>query len=395
MTRGLPTAAAAVLAVLTLWAIPAATLVAHGVERPGSGVSVTGPVDFQAFVEAAEGEEVASVELRLTRGSSAYGQLQLAHREGPTTAGRSTWGAGYDPLGSAIGSGPLPNGPYNVEVQVASTAAEESTTSPWSGHSVTFSVPPPPVAVEARTVETVAGSVEVSWTAVHVPDFLRYDVQRALAGADFTTIQSVPSADRTAALDVPPDDAEYRYRVVAVRADGTGGETSSTSSAAGVDGAPVPMPAEQPSGRDEPTEEPMPTPTQTQDAGGLPTLPPDPSGIPTPPPAPSPTPQVMIPGQARPPTLALPPPAQVPQAPTPVPFAAPVQTFAPTLPFDATQTEVASLDFEVLPGSTREGGTLAVYSESPDRKRILSAVALGLVCLVLAGHVRRLARTPF
>ena len=155
------------------------------------------------------------------------------------------------------------------------------------------------------------------------------------------------------------------------------------------------MPAEQPSGREEPTEEPTPTPTQTQDAGGLPTLPPDPSGIPTPPPAPSPTPQVMIPGQARPPTLALPPPAQVPQAPTPVPFAAPVQTFAPTLPFDATQTEVASLDFEVLPGSTREGGTLAVYSESPDRKRILSAVALGLVCLVLAGHVRRLARTPF
>ena len=37
MTRGLPTAAAAVLAVLTLWAIPAATLVAHGVERPRLG----------------------------------------------------------------------------------------------------------------------------------------------------------------------------------------------------------------------------------------------------------------------------------------------------------------------------------------------------------------------
>lgn len=377
-------AAALVLAVLTAWAAPALTVESHGLERPASGARLTGPVDFQAFADASEGEQITAVRLRLLRAGAPYGELALGYREGPPTFGRSLWGSGYDPLGSGIGGGPLPNGAYGVEVAVSSSAA----TTGWTGHAVSFAVPPPTVSVEATTVEEVTGSVEVSWSGVTLPDFVRYDVQRALAGQGWATVGSIPSASTTSTVDVPPDEGEYRYRVVVVRGDGTGGETSSTSDPAGVDGAPVPMPNEPPPGRGEPTEEP--TAQESPDAG-LPTFPTDPSAPPAPPPPPPPPPSVVIPGRADPPALSLPPPAPVPQAaPPPSPF--PTQTFAPTLPFPATQTEVAELGLDLLPGAAREGGTLAVYTEEPDRRRVVTAVAIALLCLVVAGHLRRLAR---
>lgn len=365
---------AAFAAALVLVAAPAVAQPTVSLRAPIEGERVAGAVQVVARAVAGPDEEVDAVTLRIVDAGELLGTLRLTRSSGDAAA-ESTWIGGLDPL-TADEGGALPNGPLSLEVRaVASTGGAPQEPTPWSGHVAVFSVAPPTVAttVDIERDTPAAMVVHITWTAVALPDFLRYEVQREDDGA-WSTIARLPSADVAEFRDAPASGSQPRYRIRVVRSDGAEGEVSSTGEPVTAGDEPqAPEASEEPSSEpsSEPTAQPSPT-TGTSTGpvtGGITFLPPPPP----PPAAPVPAPPLS--------------------APPPIAPAAP--TFEPFLPFDEEEAEVVERDEEDLDttlGSVRRGGTLAVYTEEADDRRLYLAGAAGLLLLVLAGHVGRLAR---
>lgn len=272
----------------------------------------------------------------------------------PSTKQASSWQAHLDPLADE----PLPNGRYLLEIRaVTSAAGQAAEPTEWVGHDVVLDVPPPRVAVYAEPQAPDYNSVEVTWTATALPDFIAYHIERGQDGR-WATIASVVDQERSSITDVVAEPGHYDYRVRVVRSDGQGGSRQSISEVASVSADP----ADPQNSAPEPQQA-----TQPQ-----PGLAPGPVTVRPAPPA--------IDG---PPAVA---------APTLVPFDDGV--FEETLPFDSeppdrtvTETETAFQDSTV-----RGGGGLAVLTESGDERRAAMAFATGLLLVVAAGHMWRLSR---
>lgn len=377
----------AALGLTLLLAGPAAAVIEYAVDAPIPGTVISGASDFRAYVVAEPGERVEAVTLRLAGPQDRV--VQLSHRAGPVTDGRSVWGAGVDPLGAPA----LPNGPYRADVRViVSRDGQTQPPTAWQGHQISLAVPPPTVQVTAAPIEPAFAAVEVTWTAVQLPDFRRYVVERRGEEGGWSTVAQVASADTTRIIDAVPGPGTYRYRVRVARADGAGGELTSTSDPATVVAAPGGGVAPEPEPRV--TAEPEADPQEGEDVAAAD----DPAGGEAGEPGPAETttaatsPGVgrprLVPGSVQPPQLNLPRgPVSAPQVVEPAPGS---DVFEETLPFGSDQITVTDTDLALRDGSVREGGTLAVLSEEGVERRVYLAAAGGLLLLVLAGHLRRL-----
>lgn len=201
-----------------------------GVESPGPGQVVAGPFTITGFVEALQEHRVDAVRSRLRRGDQPVGPVRNLQRDGDAPAGpgmrRSTWKTSMD-----IDS--LPNGTYAVEVSFVSSLYPDG--SPWQGHQIIVDAPPVAKLETARVTDGDARTVEVRWVRSSAPDLIRYVVQRASGGGEFTDVHTATSADATTHVDTTPEHGEYRYRIKVVRSGADGGEREAVSEPRTVD----------------------------------------------------------------------------------------------------------------------------------------------------------------
>jgi hypothetical protein len=353
---------AATLGLVSGWliiaAVPATAVVNWDVTNPGPDALVEGPLDLAVVVDAAEGEQVQAVAIRFVRDGSPFGASGLlSYRAGPLTAGRSGWGSRLDPTRSwALGGQPMPNGLYDVQTQakILTSAGEQWTE--WRGHPIALQVPPPATISTLRSAG--GGQIEVSWRQIQLPDFVRYDVERSADGVSWAVVASMASPDTTRLVDAPPP-GMWRYRTRVVRSDGQGGQLTTVSAPAGIDGLPPHAP-----GGDS-SQPAMVGAAAADDASGAVPL--------TRPPSPAAGSDThLAPGAWKPPALTSPHP--------------PSDTYHRTLPYPKTRQQAVRAE---AAAEEREAGANAIsVTPSPLHDRqLLLPVAGGLLLMILAAHV--------
>lgn len=369
---------------------------------PGAGTTITAPVGITASATGGPDEQIERVEARLVPGSQprrVAGQIvRLDYVEGPTAGGTSRWVTSMDPLASwGSGGGPLPNGPYQLEVRAVSGTGATG----WHGHDVLVDAPPP--ATSVRVTPTPEG-VAVSWGAVRLPDFTRYTLQRSVEGASWTDVVSLPEPDRTTHVDTAqpadgtaPPAGSVRYRVLVARASATGGERTSESEPATVEvaeGVATPAPsASAPSASASPSPvSPSPSPSA--------------SAVPSPSPSTSGPLVPSGPRRAQPPAVrrgfAVIPPA----APSPPPAALVAPPGQVALPEEIVDSALGTIPVQPSDGERADeseepetvaaiadedpGGTLTVIGgREVALQSVLPPLAGGLVLVLSAAHVLR------
>jgi hypothetical protein len=360
---------------------PAAAIADQRTIAPSSGSELAAPFEVVVRVESDPGEFIERVDARISGAGERF--VQLSEDQALQPDGSRLWRAVVNPIDGLA----LPNGSYQIASQVTPALAEAST---GPANDVRFVLPPPARGLAARPSADDATRVELAWESVALPDFVGYRVQRRSdgAGGTWATVVDIDDPRIEQAEDVVPQPGAYRYRLIVVRGDGSGGEVFGSSSPQGVRADPEdpgtfaapPEPAPRPQG----TEAPDPDQADPSDV--------EPTQTPTPPPGTGPrsggpvTIQPPSSGTGQPPRAA--PPAVVP-------FDDGV--FEGVLPFDEQLAETAQSPGIVLgPGETpflqdevRGGGTLAVLTDAPPDPRVPTAAAAGLLLLVVAGHVRR------
>ena len=399
---------------------------------PTAGQEITGPVDIAAFVVPDAGVAVDYVEARLTGPVSRTLRLEPVRL---ADDGSQRWETALDPRSSAQ---TLPNGTFMLEIR---TVQRGGPSLPYVGHAVELRVPPPRRTLVGEPVVGNSQQVRLSWDRVTLPDFEAYRIERRAdtEGAAWSTVLDVVDQSSVEAIDTVPEEGAYRYRLAVVRGRGAspeagdGGELRSTSPVTGVrattqnpgtftppaDDAVPPadsaaVPADDRTGDDEVGDDGvtdgagpagpgvitrpgvLPRPTSDQQADGL-------GGA-----APAgPTQPAAGPGGGGEPELA----AQVPVDPRPVPQVPPSESLEPSetaatpapplgtevfedlLPFEQTASEMVLTETETafIDGEVIEGGSLNIYTEQrlDQQVEILSAVAAGLLLLLVSGHIRR------
>ena len=409
-------------------AAPAMAVEEWGVAAPSSGTTIRDRTHLSAFATAMPAERVEAVVLRLIGpGLAGAPTRELQFEAGTPDGGRSAWGIDLEPLASwAAGGGPMANGRYRIEVQVRSSlqgVPQEPTG--WQGHAIVLDVPPPATRVEVAVAAADARTFDVTWQPVSVPDFVRYEVERA-AGLDgpWATVARVPAAGATELIDAVEEPGDYRYRVVVVRAGGDGGEATTASS---------PQAARMPAADPAPATGPSPSdPPDPAGPSGLPTdgaagLPGDPSS-PTPSPSASPGPGAgaavaptdgsgVVPGLPAPLTsqgTAQAPPQTLVQAPSITVSPGPAQVPA-RVPLTAPQGGMSPpggdvfnpvLDLPQRPGAKVEQGSVTAHaggvrrqvlevfdSTTVDPRGVLVPIATGLLLTLVGLHLRRFLRS--
>lgn len=375
----LAVAAMAVIAV----ALPGTAAVRSDLLNPAAGARLDDAFVIRAYVDAADDEQIRTVEVRLVGPSTLTVNLQAAGS--PDADGAGTWEARVDPL--APGE-VLANGAYRMLARVIAVGAEPGRT---FGHDIVMEVAPPQTQLVAAPSPEDATAVELRWDAVELPDFRSYRIQRRphTGAVEWAVIAEFDEESTTELIDRVPAAGEYRYRVIVVR----GGATSESEVVSASDPQGVRADPDDPGTFIAPPEpQPRPTATPTP-AATAPTNPDEVTGTGELGPAENSTSGTPLPVDVTPQRPAQPIP--VPQ-PAPAPAPAPViplddGIFTSELPFEATETELTIRETEtsLRDGSVREGGTLAVLTEDPQDRGVILGAATGLLLVVVAGHLRR------
>ncbi|HUG84812.1 MAG TPA: hypothetical protein VMM13_09620 [Euzebya sp.] len=377
-SRG-PLAAAAVLAWLAVTmvtlAMPAVAAEV-GLVAPGPDSVIEGPFEVVVNVRPDDGEVIERVEVHVA--GAAERTVGLVADPQPDAEGNQVWRATVDPSEGLA----LPNGAYRISVRISplvGPATQEE------DHGVRLVVPPPRRDLTAQPTEEDATAVDLRWQPVALPDFISYRIQRR-SHADtgtWATVHDLPDPRAEEVRDRVEQPGSYRYRLIVVRSDGAGGELFATSTPQGVRADPedpgtFTAPPE-PDPRPTPARSPTPAPTPTDD------------GPAPPPPAPARPADVASPPQA--PATVNPAPSGRPTPPATPPTVVPFNggEFEELLPFETTESEMTIVETETafLDGATREGGTLAVLTEQPRDRGVLTASAAALLLIVMSAHVRR------
>lgn len=355
-----------------------------GVTAPAADARIDGTFDVRVRVQPDEGEIIQQVEATLTGPTERV--VDLVQDPDPAADGSQTWAGRIDP--TAGGTPPeeaLSNGPYRIAVRAVPLVGDPGEAAVVA---VQLVVPPPPRVLTAIPGEADATAVELSWDPVSLPDFVAYRIERRPHDVDgpWTVVHDLPDERADRVVDAVGEPGAYRYRLLVVREDGAGGELAATSQPQGVRADPAdpgtflvpPEPAPRPSA----------TPTPTTEPDGAAGVPPAPTAAPTA----APPPRINAPVTVGPPAPPAPPaPVAPPLSPPPavVPFDDGV--FEDLLPFEATESEriVVDTDTTFLDGAVREGGTLAVLTEEPQDRGVVTAGAVGLLLVVIGAHVRR------
>lgn len=372
---------------------PAGAIAEVGLTSPVEGSRLEGAFEVVVRVRPDEGEVVQHVRASISQASisqessqagasgSSERTVDLTQDAEPDTDGSQVWRGTVDPADGI----PLANGTHQIGIEAAPLLGEPRAA---QGHDVQLAVPPPRRDLSANPSQVDATAVELAWQPVTLPDFVAYRVQRRPHDVDgpWATVHDLPDPRADGVVDAVSDPGTYRYRLIVVRSDGDGGELFATSAPQGVRADPddpgtFPVPPE-PDPRPSSTPAPAPSPDPDPDgASGSETPGPTESGTATGPPVPT------GPVTVRPPPSAVAPPLAPP--PAVVPFDDGV--FEDLLPFEATESEriVIDSDIAVLDGEVRPGGTLAVLTEAPPDRGVMTAAAAGLLLVVAGVHIRR------
>lgn len=260
--RGIVVAAVSA-AVMVLVASPAAAATAS-VTSPSSGSTLDGPTPVTVSVQRDPFEDVDSVRVRLaTEGGSAYpgsAPASLSCQSGcsGTSTSQSWGGVSFDPRRpSAFGlSQALPNARYRLQPSVGGGS--------WaSGTTVIVSVPPSPVSSLSGTAD--GHDMHLSWRPAPEPDISGYRVERRKGSGNWAQADQLgPNASSFS--ETVTSDGDYRYRVVTVRPDGSGGELTATSDTLALEayGEVRSEPTSAPTERERPSEQPT---SGDEDAG--------------------------------------------------------------------------------------------------------------------------------
>jgi hypothetical protein len=370
----LTTAARGALALLlgTAWllapALPAGAAGEPGIDRPTNTERITGadPLRVAAYIDAATGEEVRGMDVRLLSGGQQVGAVRALDFMEVVDAGpgmrRTRWNGSVHLFTWDDGE-PLRNGAYRLEVraQLAFQGVPRDPTE-WRGVDVTIDADPPTTTVTTKMIDAAQRRVEVAWEPVMLADFRHYLVQRRLNGGGWLDYKVVPLMDKTRWADSVPTDGEYAYRVQTVRtgADGASERRSAWSAASSVE-VRKPVPPSKTSS----------SPGGAAAGGGT-----RPSGTST---------------GAGPPVL------RVNRGTTRRPplFTGP-DTYEPVLDYGAEPPLASGPEDLGETGGEVPEGTLSVDGggQSVDLRQVLVPVAAGLLLTVSAVHVRRFLRVP-
>lgn len=350
---------------LLVAALPAAAAGEPAMEQPSHGERITGadPYRVIAYIDAAAGEEVRGMDIRLVDGGQQVGAARALDFMEVVEAGpgmrRTRWNGAIDLFDWDEGE-PLRNGTYRVEVraQLAFQGVPRDPTE-WRGVEVVIDADAPVTQVTTKVLDAAQRKVEVAWDPVPMGDFKHYVVQRRLNGGGWLDYKVVPLMDKTRWADSVPTDGEYGYRVQTVRrgSDGSSERKSAWSAPSSVQ-VRKPAPQAQPG----PTAGGAAPGPSTSAGGGPPVL-------------------RVTRGAARRPPL----------------FTGP-DTYEPVLEYGA-EPPVASgpetPEFEEAGGEVPEG-TLSVggSDRSIDLRQVLVPVAAGLLLTLSAVHLRRYLRVP-
>lgn len=346
--------------------LPAGAAGEPGLDRPVPTERITGtePYGVVAYIDAAAGEEVRGMDVRLLSGGQQVGSVRQLEFMEVVDAGpgmrRTRWNGAIDLFTWDEGE-PLRNGAYRVEVrgQLAFQGVPRDPTE-WRGVDVVVDADPPSTTVTTKVIDQAQRRVEVAWEPVMLADFKHYVVQRRLNGGGWLDYKVVPTMDRTRWADNVPTDGEYGYRVQTVRvaADGSSERKSAWSGPSAVRvRKPVSTSSGPPIGSSGPGS--ASAPGGTSAGGGPPVL-------------------RVTRGAARRPPL----------------FTGP-DTYEPVLDYGDAEPPLASgpEDLGETGGEVPEG-TLSVDGggSSVDMRQVLVPVAAGLLLTLSAVHLRRFMR---
>ena len=345
-------------------ALPAVAAGEPGLDRPSQGERITGanPYLVIAYIDAAAGEEVRGMDVRLVDDGRQVGTAHTLDFMEVIDAGpgmrRTRWNGSINLFTWDEGE-PLRNGSYRLEVrgQLAFQGVPREPTE-WRGVEVVVDADAPSTTVSTKVLDAAQRRVEVAWEPVPLGDFKHYVVQRRLNGGGWLDYKVVPTMDRTRWADVAPTDGEYAYRVQTVRtgADGSSERKSAWSAPSSVQ---VRKPAS--SSGPPPTASGPAAGPGTSAGGGPPVV-------------------RVTRGAARRPPL----------------FTGP-DTYEPVLEYGAEPPVASGPEAPDLSeiGDVPEG-TLSVdgSDRSIDLRQVLVPVAAGLLLTLSAVHVRRFLRIP-
>lgn len=287
---------AVAVVVVLVTAAPALAAVTANMRSPGSGATVTGPVELRVAVTRSNpllDPEVERVAVRLgaAPGTSAPGSsaaeldcLQGCAPEPGAEEETSVWGGvRFDPASPGAffsgGTGPVCNGRWYVQPGVNGSFENYP--------SVEFGVAAAPTPVGSLASSGDLEGITVTWSGPPEQDVAGYVVQRRPEGQSSWTSLRVLEPGTTSYRDAGLDPGGYDHRVVTLRHDGRtpGGEwvapcqdsetapgsalvASSPATTATVPAPPPPSPSPSPSPTGGASGEPAPSPSPTGDGGG-------------------------------------------------------------------------------------------------------------------------------
>jgi hypothetical protein len=352
-------------------ALPAIAAGEPGLDRPTQGERIAGadPYRVIAYIDAAAGEEVRGMDVRLVSGGQQVGAAQSLDFMEVIEAGpgmrRTRWNGAINLFTWDEGE-PLRNGSYRLEVraQLAFQGVPRDPTE-WRGVEVVIDADPPVTTVSTKVLDAAQRRVEVAWDPVPLGDFRHYVVQRRLNGGGWLDYKVVPLMDKTRWADSVPTDGEYGYRVQTVR---TGADGSSERKSAW--SAPSSVPVRKPAA----PSNPPPSAGGSNSGAGAGAGPGTSAGG-------GPPVLRVTRGAARRPPL----------------FTGP-DTYEPVLEYGAEPPVASGPELPDLgeTGGEVPEGTLSVggSDRSIDLRQVLVPVAAGLLLTLSAVHVRRFLRVP-
>lgn len=219
MRRPLLILTAAIVALATM-VLPAA---AAGVTwlSPGAGAVVSGDVDLAVRIDRQFGETVDGVTARLSvdGSSTAPGtrtrDLRCAEAEGCNTVRQSQdrWGlVQLGPDGGELAAGPVCNGQYVLQVR-------PSTNQDWAGIPVVLTDRTVPT-VSGLTVNGRSGATFLSWTPPRTAGDVDLRIERRPEGSSSWDVLAVLPGSASSYADQGLAAGTYDYRVTSTRGDG-------------------------------------------------------------------------------------------------------------------------------------------------------------------------------
>lgn len=219
MHRPLLILAATTVAVATM-VLPAA---AAGVTwlSPGAGAVISGPVDISVRIDRQFGETVDGVTARLSVDGSTTApgtrtrDLRCAEDDGCNTVGRSQdrWGlVQLAPAGGNLAAGPVCNGQYVLQVR-------PSTNQDWAGIPVVLADRSVPT-VSGLTVNGRSGAAFLSWTPPRTAGDVDLRIERRPEGSSSWDVLAVLPGSASSYADQDVAAGTYDYRVTSTRGDG-------------------------------------------------------------------------------------------------------------------------------------------------------------------------------